>query len=73
MTPKPLFSSFEIFMMAFLVIMLTLWICANIKNRIRAREEDKTIKEYRKRHTVLRSIDPLDTVVSNKGNITHKN
>lgn len=73
MTPKPFLSTFECWMILFIFVMFIAWIAANIKNRIRAREEKAARKVYRERHNILRSTEPMNSAVSNKGNVTHKN
>lgn len=73
MKPPQFLSTFECWMILFIFVMFIVWIAANIKNRMRAREERNTRKSYRNRWKILRSQEPMDSMMSNKNNVTFKN
>jgi hypothetical protein len=66
MTPKPLFSPFEITLLIILFLVLALWVYACIRGNILARKEQELDRQ-------IHLINTPGSLMSNLGNITYKN
>lgn len=73
MNNKPFFTTFELWLLAFIVVMAAYWIGSNIQNKIRASKEKATRKMYSDKWKILRSQEPMDSSMSNRNNLTFKN